>query len=257
MMEVCFALAHKPGIASPPSRHGGVDEDQPRAPFAARSRGHAMEYIILPALPHPVAQLAAPPCNGAESTSVKLKSKQEEIFEVEKEVACRSVTVKNMVDDTGLDTPVPLPMVDSKILVRPPPHAFVPMRLGACFGTRVSQTLSSRPPPPLVSPFARPQIKVIEYCKYHHKAEQESLPEDEKNVWDKDFVKVDDETLFNLILAANYLDIKSLLDLTCKTVADEIKGKTPEEIRVRFNIKNDFTPEEEEVKRENAWCEER
>ena len=61
-----------------------------------------------------------------------------------------------------------------------------------------------------------------------------------------------------MILAANYLDIKSLLDLTCKTVADEIKGKTPEEIRVRFNIKNDFTPEEEEeVKRENAWCEER
>lgn len=44
----------------------------------------------------------------------------------------------------------------------------------------------------------------------------------------------------------------------CKTVADEIKGKTPEEIRTRFNIKNDFTPEEEEeVKRENAWCEER
>ena len=142
--------------------------------------------------------------DDAESTSVKLKSKQEEVFEVEKEVACRSVTVKNMVDDTEtLNAPVPLPMVDSKIL-----------------------------------------IKVIEYCKYHHKAESESLPEDEKNVWDKDFVKVDDETLFNLILAANYLDIKSLLDLTCKTVADEIKGKTPEEIRVRFNIKNDFTPEE-------------
>ena len=89
------------------------------------------------------------PRASAESTSVKLKSKQEEIFEVEKEVACRSITVKNMVDDTGLDAPVPLPMVDSKIL-----------------------------------------IKVIEYCKYHHKAEQESLPEDEKTVWDKDFVKV-------------------------------------------------------------------
>ena len=54
----------------------------------------------------------------AESTAVKLKSKQEEIFEVEKDVACRSVTVKNMVDDTGLDTPVPLPMVDSKILIK-------------------------------------------------------------------------------------------------------------------------------------------
>lgn len=32
--------------------------------------------------------------------------------------------------------------------------------------------------------------------------------------WDMEFVKVDDETLFNLILAANYMEIKSLLDLT-------------------------------------------
>ena len=80
----------------------------------------------------------------------------------------------------------------------------------------------------------------------------------DKTIWVKDFIDVSDEILFNMILAANYMDIKSLLDLTCKTVADEIKGKTPEEIRIRFNIKNDFTPEEEEeVKRENAWCEER
>uniref|UniRef100_A0A7N0UJ14 SKP1 component dimerisation domain-containing protein n=1 Tax=Kalanchoe fedtschenkoi TaxID=63787 RepID=A0A7N0UJ14_KALFE len=55
--------------------------------------------------------------------------------------------------------------------------------------------------------------------------------------------------------AANYLNIKGLLDLTCRTVADMIKGKTPEEIRKTFNIKNDFTPEEEEeVRRENQWA---
>ena len=76
--------------------------------------------------------------------------------------------------------------------------------------------------------------------------------------WDADFCKVDQGTLFELILAANYLDIKGLLDLTCKTVANMIKGKTPEEIRKTFNIKNDFTPEEEEiVRKENEWVEDR
>ncbi|KAK4374098.1 hypothetical protein RND71_004775 [Anisodus tanguticus] len=79
--------------------------------------------------------------------------------------------------------------------------------------------------------------KVIEYRKRH------------VDNFDADFVKVD------LILAATYLNVKSLLDLTCQTVADMIKWKTPEEIRKTFNIKNDFTPEEEEeVRRENAWA---
>jgi S-phase kinase-associated protein 1 len=47
------------------------------------------------------------------------------------------------------------------------------------------------------------------------------------------------------------------LDLTCAKVASMIKGKTVEEIRETFSIKNDFTPEEEaRVKEENKWCEE-
>ena len=83
--------------------------------------------------------------------------------------------------------------------------------------------------------------------------------------WDASFVEVEQEMLFELILvrsplpsppactvprganrdelqAANYLDIKPLLDLTCAKVATMMKGKTPEEIRKTFNIKNDFTP---------------
>ena len=58
--------------------------------------------------------------------------------------------------------------------------------------------------------------------------------------------------------ASNYLDIKPLLDVGCKTVANMIKGKSPEEIRKTFNITNDFTPEEEEqIRRENEWAEDR
>ena len=76
--------------------------------------------------------------------------------------------------------------------------------------------------------------------------------------WVPTSFQVDQGTLFELILAANYLDIKGLLDVTCKTVANMIKGKTPEEIRKTFNIKNDFTPsEEEQVRKENEWCEEK
>jgi len=150
---------------------------------------------------------------------VKLKSSDDEMFEVDEAVAFESQTMKNMIEDTGIDNPIPLPNVTSKILA-----------------------------------------KVIEYCKYHVENQKTSedkpaTPEDEIKAWDAEFVKVDQATLFELILAANYLNIKNLLDLTCQTVADMIKGKTPEEIRKTFNIKNDFTPEEEEeVRRENQWA---
>ena len=107
--------------------------------------------------------------------------------------------------------------------------------------------------------------KVIEFCEHHL---QEPMTEIEKPLksqymadvvqkWYADFVDMEQVVLFELILAANYMDIKPLLDLTCATVASMIKGKTPEEIRKTFNITNDFSPEEEaQVREENKWCEE-
>ena len=47
--------------------------------------------------------------------------------------------------------------------------------------------------------------------------------------------------LHETILVANKLGFKHLLNVTCMCVADMIKGKTPQEIRTTFNIKNDFT----------------
>ncbi|KAF8406619.1 hypothetical protein HHK36_008709 [Tetracentron sinense] len=150
------------------------------------------------------------------SKKVTLKSSDGETFDVDEAVAVESQTIKHMIEDNCADNGIPLPNVTSKIL-----------------------------------------SKVIEYCKKHvetPKIEDRGIDEELKN-WDAEFVKVDQATLFDLILAANYLNIKSLLDLTCETVADMIKGKTPEEIRKTFNIKNDFTPEEEEeVRRENQWA---
>merc|ERR1712161_105284 len=107
--------------------------------------------------------------------------------------------------------------------------------------------------------------KVIEFCE-HHLAEpmtEVEKPLKSQNMadvvqkWYADFVDLEQVLLFELILAANYMDIKPLLDLTCATVASMIKGKTPDEIRATFNITNDFSPEEEaQVREENKWCEE-
>eukprot|EP01023_Acetabularia_acetabulum_P016070 TRINITY_DN1792_c0_g1_i10.p1 TRINITY_DN1792_c0_g1~~TRINITY_DN1792_c0_g1_i10.p1 ORF type:complete len:272 (+),score=44.75 TRINITY_DN1792_c0_g1_i10:155-970(+) len=96
--------------------------------------------------------------------------------------------------------------------------------------------------------------KIIEYCEFHYKSSVENISEEDIKAWDQEFVQVDQKTLFELILAANYLAIDTLLDLTCETVARMILGKTPEEIREVFSIKNYFTPEEEEeVRKENRW----
>merc|ERR1711964_926646 len=45
--------------------------------------------------------------------------------------------------------------------------------------------------------------------------------------------------IFDLILAVNYLDIKSLLHLGCAKIATLIKGKTPEEIKKILGEDND------------------
>ena len=159
-------------------------------------------------------------------SEIKLQSSDDAEYTVDINVAKMSVTIRNMLEDIGEegDQAIPLPNVTGKIL-----------------------------------------DKVIQYCQ-HHVNDPPPAGDDKKDdkrtddiiPWDNDFCRVDQATLFELILAANYLDIKPLLDLTCKTVANMIKGKTPEEIRKTFNIKNDFTPEEEaQVRKENEWCEER
>uniref|UniRef100_A0A0D9WL24 SKP1 component dimerisation domain-containing protein n=1 Tax=Leersia perrieri TaxID=77586 RepID=A0A0D9WL24_9ORYZ len=48
---------------------------------------------------------------------------------------------------------------------------------------------------------------------------------------------------------------KGLLNLAVEKTANLMKGKSPEEIREKFGIVNDFSPEvEEEILRENEWA---
>ena len=126
--------------------------------------------------------------------TIKLQSSDNQTFTVDDEVAKCSVTIKTMLEDLGIeedeDEVIPLPNVNSSILQR-----------------------------------------VIQWASYH-KDDPPAVEDDENkekrtddiSSWDADFLKVDQGTLFELILAANYLDIKGLLDVTCKTVANMIKG---------------------------------
>lgn len=73
--------------------------------------------------------------------------------------------------------------------------------------------------------------------------------------WDANYMTVlDQDTLFKVILAANYLDIPSLLDLGICALACMVKGKEPDEVKKLFNIEPDITPEEEKLVRDsNPW----
>ncbi|MES1919829.1 hypothetical protein MHBO_001589 [Bonamia ostreae] len=115
---------------------------------------------------------------------------------------------------------------------------------------------------PLINVGSSELKKVIEFLKYHKNVPFEPIPTPlkSKNMreivpeWDANFIEMDQSSLFKIILAANYLDIRDLLDLSCAKVATMIKGKSVEAIRECFGIENDFTKEElKAVKIENGW----
>lgn len=106
--------------------------------------------------------------------------------------------------------------------------------------------------------------KVIDYCKHYQEEPmtpiqtplKSSKLEDLVQSWYADFVKVDKNVLFDLVAAANFMDIKPLLDLTCLAVSILIKGKSAAELREMFNISSEFSPEEEaQIARENQFVE--
>jgi len=155
---------------------------------------------------------------------VKLLCSDGETVVVDLDIAEKSILIKGMIDDAGPDEEIPLPNVKKAIL-----------------------------------------DKVIEYCMH---LRNNSPPDIEKPLrssnisdvtseWYANFINLDQDMLFEMILAANYLDVKSLLELSCAKIASLIKNKSVQEIRKFFMIENDFTPEEEsQIMEENKWAEE-
>ncbi|KAJ1647357.1 hypothetical protein J3B02_004244 [Coemansia erecta] len=118
-------------------------------------------------------------------------------------------------------------------------------------------------PIPLNNVDARTMNKVIEYCVHHKDDVYEEYDETEDNSpkrsddideWDARFMQVDQDLLFSILLASNYLDMRSLLDLGCKTVANMMRNKDAEQIREMFKINGDFTEEEKlYIEKENKF----
>ncbi|KAL4190617.1 hypothetical protein AMTRI_Chr07g25620 [Amborella trichopoda] len=158
-----------------------------------------------------------------EKKMILVRSTEGKLFEVAQEAALQCETIKNMIEDgcTPSEKGIPLPNVSSK-------------------------TLS----------------KVIKYLIHHMEnrkgndgEEEERKAVTELQKWDEEFVNVDMETLVDIALAANYLNVKNLLDMTSMAIANHIKDLRPEEVREIFAIENDFSPEEEaNVREQNKWA---
>lgn len=74
--------------------------------------------------------------------------------------------------------------------------------------------------------------------------------------WYADFIAVERTLVFEIVLAANFLDITPLLRLAVLAVSVDITGKSADEIRTIFNISNDLNDpvEKAKVMEENAWA---
>jgi S-phase kinase-associated protein 1 len=145
-------------------------------------------------------------------------------FEVPRDAAVTSTLVKAMAEGAPDETEVPLPNISGDVLKKVVDfmvyHSTTPYVM-------ITRPIGSN--------------KMEEICK---------------DAWDAAFVNVTQSDLFDLIMAANYLDSRQLLDLTCCKLASALKGKNTEQIRKTFGITNDFTPEEEtRVRNENKWAE--
>jgi len=132
---------------------------------------------------------------------INLESSDGKVFNIDKDVAIKSQLINNIVEDCDNDNEnIPLPNVEGSILE-----------------------------------------KVIEYCEHHRDDkidEYEYEDDDNKDSWDQEYLESfkDKKELFETALAANYMDIKTLLNLTCRFIADKIRGLNTNDIREYFEI---------------------
>ena len=95
--------------------------------------------------------------------------------------------------------------------------------------------------------------RLIDYLNYHRSIPARVIEKPISSIhmselvdgFDSAFVEVEQDVLFKLLLAANYLNIRSLVALCSAKFASWMKNKTPQQIKQTFGIRLDATPQEE------------
>ena len=146
-----------------------------------------------------------------ESTTITLISSDGEKFTLDRKSAERSDIIKKNMQDSDFSSEIPIYEVRGEILK-----------------------------------------KVVEYLTHYSDSEPRELPKplpsadlrDVTDEWDVKFIDTNNDTVFDIINAANFMSVKGLLDLSCAKIAVQMKSKTAQEIRDMFGIENDLTDEE-------------
>nr|GEY49894.1 SKP1-like protein 1B [Tanacetum cinerariifolium] len=87
--------------------------------------------------------------------------------------------------------------------------------------------------------------KVVDYLNKHGETPEGAtkVTAEDLKAFDAEFVDAGLQTLFNIILAASYLNIKTLLKLVGQAALDMTRGQTMEHIFNHLYVKNDETPD--------------
>lgn len=160
----------------------------------------------------------------AESDRIVLVTKEGDRVEVDARLTSLSNLIRTIIEDSGLTEEIPLDQVTKPILS---------LILSYC--EHHNYTIPAEVKKPLPSP------------KFSEAVEDQ---------WDVQFVQgLQDEALIELVLAANYMDCKPVLDLCCAFIASKFKGKDIADLRAEYGIVEEFTPDEEDkLKQENPWA---
>ena len=104
--------------------------------------------------------------------------------------------------------------------------------------------------------------KVKEYLSHYQDSEprqiEKPLQKDFKDCvdeWDYKFIGDDNSQILALIFAANFMDIKPLLELAAAKVATLIRGTTTESIRKDFEIKDISEEEDKQMQKDKSYLE--